>query len=70
MPAFDGNATTDQVLSGLDLSRLRIVVTGSSGGLGEESVRAFASKGASITMAARNAEKNARASSGPAWVAM
>jgi NAD(P)-dependent dehydrogenase (short-subunit alcohol dehydrogenase family) len=45
----------------MDLSGQRIVITGASGGLGEESARALASKGASVTMAARSAEKNAAA---------
>ncbi len=56
--AFDRNSTTDEVLEGIDLTGKRIVITGASGGLGEESARAMAAKGARITMAARSAEKN------------
>ncbi|MCP5066495.1 MAG: SDR family NAD(P)-dependent oxidoreductase, partial [bacterium] len=61
MTGFDKHTTTDEVLEGIDLSGRRIVITGASGGLGEESARALASKGAAITMAARNPEKNAAA---------
>lgn len=56
--AYNKDTTTNEVLEGIDLSGKRIVVTGSSSGLGEESTRALASKGAKITMAARNSEKN------------
>jgi NAD(P)-dependent dehydrogenase (short-subunit alcohol dehydrogenase family) len=58
MSGFDKNTTTDEVLAGVDLSGRRIVITGTSGGLGLESTRALASKGAAVTMLARNAEKN------------
>ncbi len=56
--------TTDEVLEGVDLSGKRIVITGTSSGLGAESTRALASKGASITMLARNGEKNAASAAG------
>lgn len=59
--AYDAETTTDQILDGLDLSGRRFVVTGSSSGLGEESARALASAGATVTMLARNPEKNAAA---------
>ena len=58
MSSYDKTTTTDQVLAGVDLTGKRIVVTGASSGLGEESARALASRGASVTMASRNAEKN------------
>jgi NAD(P)-dependent dehydrogenase (short-subunit alcohol dehydrogenase family) len=58
MSRYGPDTTTDEVLEGVDLSGKRIVITGSSGGLGEESARALSSKGAAITMAARNPEKN------------
>ena len=35
---FDANSTTDDVLQGLDLTGNRIVVTGASAGLGEETM--------------------------------
>ncbi len=63
MSHFNEASTTDQVLEGVDLSGKRIVITGASSGLGEQSARAMSSKGASITMAARNPEKNEAAAS-------
>ena len=58
MSQYDRDTTTDEVLQGIDLSGKRIVITGTSSGLGRESARALASKGASVTMLARNASKN------------
>ena len=63
MSHFNEATTTDEVLEGVDLRGKRIVITGTSSGLGEESARAMSSKGASITMAARNSEKNEAAAS-------
>ena len=51
-------STTDDVLDGLDLSGRRVVVTGASSGLGEESTRALAAHGASVLMLARDSGKN------------
>ncbi|MDH4170021.1 MAG: SDR family NAD(P)-dependent oxidoreductase [Acidimicrobiia bacterium] len=61
MTELHPESTTDDVLGDVDLRGLRFVVTGASSGLGEESARALASRGASVTMAARNPEKNAAA---------
>ena len=61
MREFTRDSTTSDVLASIDLTGQRIVVTGSSGGLGEESSRALAAAGASITMAARDGTKNAEA---------
>jgi len=61
MGDWDRDTTTDQVLAGLDLSGRRMVVTGASGGLGEETARALAAAGASVVMAARNPAKNEEA---------
>ncbi|TDJ38822.1 MAG: oxidoreductase, partial [Gammaproteobacteria bacterium] len=47
--SFGFESTTDEVLDGIDLSGKRAVVTGASGGLGEETARALASKGAAVT---------------------
>lgn len=58
MSGFNSETTTDEVLEGIDLTAKRIVITGAASGLGRESARALASKGASITMAARDAAKN------------
>ncbi len=51
---FGANTTTDEVLEGIDLTGKTAIVTGASGGLGKETARALASKGASVTIAARD----------------
>lgn len=61
---FDESSTTDDVLGELDLSGRRYLVTGSSGGLGLETVRALASRGATVVMAARDRAKNEAAADG------
>ena len=58
---FSATSTTDDVLKGIDLAGRRFLVTGSSGGLGLETSRALASRGATVVMAARDAAKNATA---------
>ena len=55
---FSATSTTDEVLAGLDLQGRRFLVTGASGGLGLETSRALASKGAIVVMAARDVAKN------------
>ena len=57
MAILGSETTTDQILEGVDLDGRHFVVTGASSGLGEESVRALSSAGASVTMLARNSEK-------------
>ena len=54
---FGFDTTTDEALEGIDLTGKTILVTGASTGLGEETTRALASKGARVIMAARNADK-------------
>ena len=49
--------TTDEVLEGVDLSGKIALVTGASTGLGLETARALAGAGATVVLAARNAEK-------------
>ncbi len=56
--AFSAESTADEVLAGIDLTGKVIVVTGSSAGLGAETVRALAKAGAEVVMAARNQAKN------------
>ena len=51
---FGATSTTDEVLEGIDLTGKVAMVTGASGGLGEETARALASKGAAVTIAARD----------------
>ncbi len=55
--AFGFESTTDEVLDGISLEGRRAVITGTSGGLGAETARAMAARGAAITLAARNLEK-------------
>ena len=58
---FDRESTVDEVLDGVDLSGRVFVVTGSSSGLGEESARGLAARGAHVAMTARDPVKNADA---------
>jgi len=58
---FNGRSTADEVLAGLDLTGRTAVVTGSSAGLGYETARAMAAKGAEVVMAGRDPGKNAAA---------
>lgn len=55
--AFGHDTTTDEVLEGINLAGKRAIVTGASGGLGEETARALASKGAAVTITARDMAK-------------
>lgn len=55
--AFGFNSTTDDVLSGCDLSSKIVMVTGASSGLGEETARAMAVHGADVTIVARSTDK-------------
>lgn len=54
MTEYSSNTTTDEILEGIDLTGKVAIVTGASGGLGAETARALASKGASVTIAARD----------------
>ena len=54
---FDSQSTTDQVLDGIDLSGKVAIVTGASGGLGAETARALAARGAAVTLTARDTAK-------------
>jgi NAD(P)-dependent dehydrogenase (short-subunit alcohol dehydrogenase family) len=58
---FGHDTTTEDVLAGVDLSGRVVLVTGASGGLGVETVRALAAHGAHVIMAARDAAKNGEA---------
>lgn len=55
--SFDKDSTTDDVLDGIDLTGRVALVTGASGGLGAETARALASRGAAVTLTARNLVK-------------
>ncbi len=54
---FGALSTTDEVLAGVDLSGKRVLVTGVSAGLGVETARALAARGAHVIGAARDLRK-------------
>ncbi len=54
---FNASSTTDEVISGIDLSGKIALVTGASAGLGVEVARVLAAAGAHVIMAARNPQK-------------
>jgi short chain dehydrogenase len=58
---FGAMSTTDDVLSGKDLSGKRVLVTGVSAGLGVETARALVAHGAQVVGAARDLAKAERA---------
>lgn len=64
MPAtasFGPESTADEVLEGVDLRGRRILVTGTSAGLGVETARALVAHGAQVVGAARDPHKAQRA---------
>jgi len=58
---FGATSTTDEVLEGVNLSGKRILVTGASAGLGVETARTLAARGAQVVGAARDLDKARRA---------
>jgi NAD(P)-dependent dehydrogenase (short-subunit alcohol dehydrogenase family) len=59
--AFGFDTTTDEVLEGIDLTGKVALVTGASAGLGVETSRALASKGATVIMGVRDLAKGQKA---------
>ncbi|MDY7096691.1 MAG: SDR family NAD(P)-dependent oxidoreductase [Pseudomonadota bacterium] len=57
MTEFGKHTTADEVLEGKDLTGLKVFVTGANSGLGKETARAMAAKGAHVIMAGRDPEK-------------
>ena len=57
MGDFGFSSTTDEVLEGKDLSGKTVFITGGNSGLGQETARAMASKGAHIVIAGRDQGK-------------
>lgn len=57
MSGFGWSSTTDEVLAGKDLSGTSVFITGANSGLGQETARAMAAKGAHIIMAGRDQAK-------------
>jgi NAD(P)-dependent dehydrogenase (short-subunit alcohol dehydrogenase family) len=59
--SYGYETTTDQLLKGRDLSGKRILITGGSAGLGQETARALAAHGADVVIAVRDIAKGERA---------
>ncbi len=57
LPARAGNSTTDDVLTGIDLTGRTVFITGANSGLGQETARALAATGAIVIMAGRDQGK-------------
>jgi len=60
-PRFGRRSTAEQVSEGVDLSGRHAIVTGASGGIGLETARVLASRGASVTMSCRDLAKGGAA---------
>ena len=56
-PPFDATSTIDEVLSGVDLTGRRFLVTGTSAGIGLETARALVAHGALVVGAVRDLAK-------------
>ncbi|MCQ3811195.1 MAG: SDR family NAD(P)-dependent oxidoreductase [Acidimicrobiia bacterium] len=61
MSSFSRESTAEEVVDGLDLSGRIFIITGTTSGLGEESARVLAGRGARVAMLARNPEANQEA---------
>jgi len=57
---YGRDTTTDELLEGRDLSGRRVLITGASAGLGAETSRALAARGADIIMLVRDLAKGVR----------
>ena len=57
MTAFNFYSTAEEVTHGLDLSGQTFLVTGANSGLGKETIRVLALRGANIVACARTTEK-------------
>ncbi|KAI5077582.1 hypothetical protein GOP47_0007406 [Adiantum capillus-veneris] len=51
---FTSSSTAEEVTQGIDASNLTAIVTGANSGLGEETARVLAMRGAQVVMAVRN----------------
>jgi NAD(P)-dependent dehydrogenase (short-subunit alcohol dehydrogenase family) len=54
--AFTRENTADEVSEGIDLSGKRAIVTGAASGIGIETARTLARRGAEVTIAARRVD--------------
>lgn len=57
MSTFGWASTTDDVLEGMDMNGLTVFITGANSGLGQETARAMAARGAHVIMAGRDQAK-------------
>jgi NAD(P)-dependent dehydrogenase (short-subunit alcohol dehydrogenase family) len=57
MAGFNKRSTAEQVTEGIDLSGKQVVITGANTGIGKETARVLALRGAVVTMACRNLHK-------------
>src|SRR3712207_5040519 len=57
MTSLGEQSTADEVLEGVDLSGTRVLITGTSAGLGVETARALVARGAAVVGTARNLAK-------------
>lgn len=61
MSSFNRESTAEEVVAQLDLSGNVFMITGTTSGLGEESARVLAARGAQVAMLARNPQANLEA---------
>ena len=54
---FGPDTTAEEVSESIDLAGKRAIVTGASGGIGAETARVLAKRGAAVTLAVRNVDK-------------
>jgi NAD(P)-dependent dehydrogenase (short-subunit alcohol dehydrogenase family) len=59
--SFGSESTTDEVLEGVDLSGQRVLITGTSAGLGQETARAVVAHGGNVVLGVRDPDKGERA---------
>jgi NAD(P)-dependent dehydrogenase (short-subunit alcohol dehydrogenase family) len=60
---FGVESTAAEVVTGVDLTGMRAIVTGASSGIGVETARALAGAGAQVTLAVRNTDAGAKTAS-------
>ena len=56
---FGERSTADEVAAGIDLSERRAIITGASSGIGVETARVLADRGAEVTLAVRDTDAGA-----------
>jgi NAD(P)-dependent dehydrogenase (short-subunit alcohol dehydrogenase family) len=61
---FGEHSTAEEVAAGIDLAGRRAVVTGASSGIGTETARVLAGRGAAVTLAVRDSDAGASVAAG------